>query len=177
MKKAPIYFPFLLALFMLFFGTVLFPHIRLMAFAPFLAIIYNRTTFVKALWWACLCGLILDLISSELRFGLQALGYCLTTVFLYHQKKHFFEDKATSLCFFTALISALATLTHLALMHIFGQEIAVAAQTFLTDVVIMSALDGVYAFLWFICPLRLYTYIQRVGWKVLFTKKKEDEQQ
>ncbi len=49
------------------------PEARLFAFSPFLAILYNRIHFQKALWLSFLCGLIIDLLSSEVRLGVYAL--------------------------------------------------------------------------------------------------------
>lgn len=175
MKKTPLYLPFCLALAAVFFWTVFFPWFRLEPFAPFLAILYNKKSFPKALWIAFGCGLILDMLSSELRFGLHALNLTLATILLYHQKKHFFEDKATALAFFTALIAGTSTLIQIFLLHAFDRGVTLSLRLIFTDVVLMSALDAFYAFLWFTCPMRLYTYIKKMGWKSLFKKPKEEE--
>ncbi len=175
MKKTPLYVPFCLALLVVVFWTLFFPWIKLAPFAPFLAILFSRATFPKALWTAFGCGLILDLLSSELRFGLHALNMTLTTIFLYPQKKHFFEDKATALSFFTAIIAAFSTLVQIFLLHAFDRGVMISLRLIFTDVLLMSLLDAVYAFLWFTCPMRLYTYIQKVGLKSLFKKTEEEE--
>lgn len=159
------------------FGTIFFPGIRLVTFAPFLAIAYTRVVFAKALWLALACGLILDLLSTGQHFGLYALNFVITSVVIFPQRRHFFEDKALALSLFTAVIAAFSTLLQLILVHLFDKGMLVSWKTFLSDVVGMSIVDGIYAFLWFTCPMRLYTYIEKTGWKNLFRKPKEDEEQ
>jgi hypothetical protein len=148
---------------MALFGTLFFPSIRLSPFAPLLALSYQRLTFSQSLWLAIGVGAILDLMNGELHFGLYALTLVLTTAVLYSQKRHFFEDKALAFSLFTALISAFSTL----LLMIF-QGVSMSGKSCLANLFLMPAIDGVYAFLWLTCPMRLYTYIEKVGWKTLW---------
>ncbi len=170
MRKVPLHVPFLLALTFALFGHLFFPYLRLSAFAPFLAIIYNRFHLSKALWTSFGCGLIIDLLSSHTRLGLYALNLVLTTALLYPQRRHFFEDKAFALSLFTTLIAALSMSIQLFLVHVFDKGIPISFKTILSDVIFMSMIDGLYAFLWFTSPMRLYTYIKKVGWRGLFKK-------
>jgi cell shape-determining protein MreD len=163
-------------------GTALLPHVRLLAFSPFLALLYNKASFVKALWIASLCGLIVDLLCSEMRLGVYALNYCGTTLLLYKQKRHFYEDKPVALSLFTALISIVSTLLQFFLISIFGQGFTLSAKLLLTDLAIMPLADAAYAYLWFTCPMLLYAYIKKVGWRNIYPKilfffsKKEKEE-
>ncbi|MBS0615511.1 MAG: hypothetical protein JSR58_03045 [Verrucomicrobia bacterium] len=170
MKKPPLYFSFLLALIMTLVSTAIFPSLKLMTFAPFFALSFYRVSFPKALWIAFGCGLLLDLLSSELRFGLQALACTVISSIFYTQKRHFFEDKPLAFSAFSALISLALTIFLLFLTYLPFQ-----VGTLLTNLIFMPVLDGLYAFLWFTCPLKLYTYIQKTGWKNLF--KRADEEQ
>lgn len=169
MKKPPLYFPFLLAFLMTLMSTAVFPGIRLMTFAPFFALSYYRLSFVKALWLSFGCGLLLDLLSSELRFGLYALASTIITAVFYRQKRHFFEDKALAYSAFSALISLALTAF---LLFLTDLKLHIAAV--ITNLLLMPAIDGLYAFLWFTCPLKLYIYIQKTGWKNLFRKADEE---
>lgn len=175
MRKIPLWFSFALALFATLFGSVFFPLVHLTTFAPFLGIVYHKETLSKSLWIALGCGVILDLLSSEMRFGLYSLNFVLITLALYAQKKHFFEDKPLGLSLFTVLIAASSTLLQLILAHLFDRGIPFSSSMIAVDVFLMSAVDGLYAFLWFTCPMRLYTYIKKVGWKKLFRKLEPDE--
>ncbi len=174
MKKPPLYFLFFLALFAALFSSVFFPSIRLAAFAPFLAISYYRLSYPKALWLSYLCGFILDLCSSS-RLGLISLSFVLASALLYFQKRHFFEDKPSALALFSASVAAALALTELFLLYLFDKSLPLSGASFTTEVVLMPLSCGLYAFLWFTCPMRLYTYIQKTGLKGLFRKKKKDE--
>jgi rod shape-determining protein MreD len=175
-RSVPLLFFFALALVPTIFGSILFPNFPLSPFAPFLAIVFYVVPFSKALWISCGCGLVLDLLSSEFHFGVQALTLIATTSLLYHQKKHFFEEKAVAFSIFTAVISSVATLLQLVFIPLFDRGISFSALSFLTDAIALPLLDGLYGFLWFTCPMRLYIYIKKKGWKSIFRKPLEDEQ-
>lgn len=176
MRQIPLYFSFSLAFFAAVFGTVFFPFLHLSFFAPFLALCYHASNLSKSLWIAVVCGVILDLMSSEFKFGLHTLGFVLATLVLYPQKRHFFEDKPLALSIFTVIIAAGLTLLQFVLIHLFDRGISFSALTFLTDVILMSIVDGLYAFLWFTCPMRLYIYIKKVGWKNLLRKPVHEQE-
>ncbi len=169
MKRPPLYFPFLLAFLMTVISTAIFPGIRLMTFAPFFALSYYRLSFSKALWLAFGCGLLLDLLSSEMRFGLYALTSTVVTAVLYMQKRHFFEDKALAFSAFSALISMALTA-----FLFFLTDLKFHIGALITNLLLMPAIDGLYAFLWFTCPMKLYIYIQKTGWKNLLKKADEE---
>ncbi len=170
MRQVPLLFPFGLALFFSLFGTAFLPNVHLLAFSPFFALLYNRKSFIAALWIAALCGLSIDLLSSNLRLGLHALTACLTTLVLYQQKKHFFEDKPLALSLFTLLISIVFTLIQLLVISIFERALPFSGKQLLTDCLIMPLFDAVYAYLWFSCPMMLYLHIKKVGWRAFRDK-------
>ncbi len=175
MRKVPLYFSFALALLATLFNSIFFD-IHLVTFAPFLGIVYHMTSLSRAVWIGLGCGFILDLLSSEMRFGLYSLNFVLITLALYSQKKHFFEDKPLGLSLFTVLIAASSTLLQLVLAHLFDRGIPLSGSLIGIDVFLMSVIDGLYAFLWFTSPLKLYTYIKKVGWRNLFSKSQVHEQ-
>jgi rod shape-determining protein MreD len=170
MRQASLIFSFSLALFFAICGTVFLPRVHLLAFSPFLALLYNNTHFIKALWIASLCGLIIDLLSSEFHFGVHALNYCLTTLLLYKQKKHFVEDRALALSLFTVIISIISTLLQFFLISIFDRALPLSGKLILTDLMIMPMADAAYAFIWFTCPLKLFTHIKKIGWRAFYFK-------
>ena len=170
MRQVPLIFPFSLAFFFAICGTAFLPHIRLLAFAPFLALLYNRCSLHRSLWIASLCGFSIDLLSSEFRLGVHALNYCLTTLLLYQQKRHFFEDKPIALSLFTILISVTSTTLQLLLISIFDRALPLSLKLFYSDFIIMPIADGLYAFLWLSCPMMLYTHLKKMGWRAFSTK-------
>ena len=119
MRSVPLLFFFGLALTFALFGSLLFPFFPLNAFAPFLAIVFYVAPFSKALWISCGCGLILDLLSSEFHFGVHALTWIATTALLFHQKRHFFEEKPVAFSIFTAVISSVSTIFQLIFIPLF----------------------------------------------------------
>lgn len=165
MRQIPLLFPFSLASFFAVFGSILMQDIKLLAFSPFLALLYNRLTFRKCLWIASLCGLAVDLLSSEFRLGIHALNYCMTTLVVYNQKRHFFEDKPIALSLFTLVISIVSTVFQLLLVSLFDRALPLSGKLLLTDLALMPILDAAYAFVWFICPMMFYLHIKKVGWK------------
>ncbi len=176
MRQIPLCFSFGLALVAAIFGSVFFPYLHLCFFAPFLALTYHASTLSKSLWLSLVCGVILDLLSSEFKFGIYTLTFVLATLILYAHKRHFFEDKPLALSIFTAIISGVLTILQFVLVHLFDRGIPFSTLTVLTDVIFMSAIDGVYAFLWFTCPIRLYIYTKKVGWKNLLRKPQHEEE-
>lgn len=164
-------FPFLLALFTACFATAFFPNLRLIAFAPFLALVYLRKDFPRSLWLAFWCGLIMDCLTSQFFLGLQALNYLLATLLLYRQKRHFFEDKSLSLPLFTAIVSLVSTILHWMFLYALDKKIPMTWKFAAIDLLIMPLLDAVYAFVWFTCPMQFYHYVRKVGWKKLFFKE------
>jgi rod shape-determining protein MreD len=161
MKSVPLLFFFGLALVFALFGSIVFPFFPLAPFAPFLAIVFYRTSFSKALWIGFGCGLILDLLSSEFHFGTHALTLTVSSALLFYRKKHFFEDKPLAFSIFVSVISSISMLLQLAFIHLFDRGISFSLATFITDGIVLPLFDGLYSFLWFICPMRLYIYIKK----------------
>ncbi len=163
--------PFFLALFYAILGTVLFPSLRLIAFAPFLGLAFMRTSLISSLWLAFLSGLIIDLLSAELRFGTYALNSSLTPLILYNQKRHFFEDKPLSLSLFTLFFSLISTLLQLLLF----KEVTFTWKLALTDLFVMPLCDALYALFWFTIPLKIIAYLKKGTWRRFLTKQTEEE--
>jgi rod shape-determining protein MreD len=167
--------PFFLALFALFFSSALFPTVKLFAFAPFLALVYTRKSFIASLWMATLAGCLVDLVTSGHRFGTSGLIYCLTTFLVYHQKRHFFDEKPLALALFTILISFVYTGFNLIAMLFSERSIPLSGEFFLTEFIGMPFLDAVYAFFWFTCPLKAYARLKRYQWKKPPTEEEVEE--
>lgn len=169
-----LYPPFLLAFAVAIMGTVFFPAIRLFAFAPFLALVFIRADFITSLWIAALTGLIIDLLSSQMRFGAYSFSYCLTALVVYHQKRHFFVEKPLALALYTAVISTVCSALELVFLYAFDAHPPLNLRLILTDVMGMSLVDAVYAFICFTCPMKIYPYLKRLAnFKQLLFKKNE----
>lgn len=161
MKKKSLWISLALACLFLWVGSAFFPHFRVWPFAPFLAILFHRTTFIQALWSSFFCGLAMDLTSSQFSFGLLALSHSITTLFLYGQKRHFFEDKIITFSLYSALISTSLSFILILLSSLSEKQVPITPSLFFSDILIMPFLDAIYAFLWFTLPTALYSYARR----------------
>ena len=178
MKRSKIWPYFLIALFFTLFYQSLFPTIRILAFAPFLAIAYGRLQLTASLWAAALSGLMIDLLSSSLPFGIHSLNYALVTLLL-HRYRHYFVDKPIGLASFTWVFSLFSTGLQKALFLLFGIELPFTLQGVITDFLATPFLDALYAFLAFSCPIILYLSLRKLWFRFLFlreeTKRKNEE--
>jgi rod shape-determining protein MreD len=141
----------------------LFPGWRLMFFAPFLVILYYQKSFITCLWISLACGLLLDLLSSHERIGLNAADYCLTTFILYKQRRHFFADSLSTLPLMTLFFSFISTLLQLCLIYVFQNKVNISWQWAFTDLVAFPVLDATYAFVIFILPFLFFGKRPRRG--------------
>ncbi|NGX37574.1 MAG: hypothetical protein K1000chlam2_00730 [Chlamydiae bacterium] len=144
-------FPFLLALFALLFSTSIFPFLRLLVFTPFFAIAFQKKTFLQSLWIAALCGLLVDLMSSNTRFGLYSLSHVICAGATYRFRRHFFEESILSIPLYTGLISFTLSLIQTLLIYP-----SLFFSLFFTSCLLMPLADVAYAFFWFTCPLMVY---------------------
>lgn len=170
MRSLSLWISFSLACFCALFGTTFLAEIRLLAFTPFFAILYHRVNFSKALWISFFCGLLLDMLSSQFRFGLFALSHVFVSFLLYKQKKHFFEEKAIALSLYSILISFCLS-SFLLLFSCLSHEITCSWPLLFSDLILMPFLDGLYAFFWFTCPLSLIVYFKKHGLRKLLPQK------
>jgi rod shape-determining protein MreD len=146
MKKG-LFLPFLLAIFAMLISSALFPAFKLMAFAPFLALVFMRRTLLISLWIAALVGFLLDLLGSG-PYGLHMLGFSVITILLYPQRRFFWGDEPISLGCYSFLISLLFSL--LCAIY-FGK---LNSLEMIRDLCFMSLCDGLYAGVWFGLPLK-----------------------
>ena len=161
LKKLPLWIYFILAAFFLFFGTAFFPLFKIWPFAPFLAILFYRVNFSQALWISFFCGLAMDVLSSQFKFGLIALTHTITGLLLYGQKKHFFEEKAIALSLYSVLISGFLSLFLLVFSSLSEKQIAITLPMLFSNLIVMPFLDGIYTFIGFALPTSLYFTIKR----------------
>lgn len=155
---------FLIALF--FALTPLFP---VLPFSPYLAILYRRSEWIKALWVSALCGFVLDLLSTS-PFGLHALQMLLVTLLLY-RLRIYFVDKPIGLASYTALISLAWTLLSRFSLILYDSSLPFTFKGLITDFILMPLGDALYAFLFFSCPFILYQLLRKLYFHFLFLKK------
>lgn len=158
MRDLSLWIPFCIALFFACLGTACSPALHLAPFAPFFALLCNKKSRFNCLWIAFGCGLIMDLLCSETRFGFYAFNYSLTLLLIYPQRHHFFEDKPLSLALLTLLISSLSTFTEQLFLRLFSSDFPLFGKQLLTDCLILPFLDALYAYTCFYLPLRYFRF-------------------
>jgi rod shape-determining protein MreD len=142
----PIKIIFFISLFLTLFLPLFFPHLNLLYFAPFMVMVYYKYSLFTALWIAFGLGVFTDLLSS-MPFGISSSIFCLTTAFLYPQKIHFFEDKASTPFIMTLLFSTASSLLKFLFCKFFEKKFAFSMASLCTDLVCMPFLDASYAYL------------------------------
>lgn len=130
----------------------LFSNLQLLFFAPFLVITFYNKNKLTCLWWALLCGMIIDLLSAQMRLGAYAFNYCATVMIVYSQKRHFFEDSISTFPIMTFLFSIVSTLIQVGMFYSFGHSISLSFEWVKQDLIWMPLLDAFYAALLFTLP-------------------------
>lgn len=159
-KRSAILFTITLALTL--FIPPLFPHLRLIFFAPFLITAYYQKSYASCLWLSFFCGLILDLLSSSF-IGLHALNYCLITGLLFPQRRHFFADNLSTLPIMVFFFSFLSTLFEAILIHTYDSSLTLSLKWIFIDLFLMPCFDAIYAFGCFIFPFFAFGKKRRRG--------------
>ncbi|MBS4168815.1 mreD [Parachlamydia sp. AcF125] len=147
---------FLVALLFTLITPVFFPALRILFFSPFLIVLFYKKKLPTCLWSACLCGLIIDLLSSHSRLGLHAFAYVCATGVLFRFKRHFFADSLSTLPLMTFFFSSVTSIILLLLVRMLEKNIQIQPSWILTDLLFFSAIDALYGFCVYILPAWLF---------------------
>lgn len=132
------------------------PKLRILFFAPFLILAIYQHSLTVCLWLAFFCGVILDLLSSSSRLGIEAIAFCLSILILHSQRRNFFADSFSTLPMMTFLFSLLSTAIGAVLLYAIEMHNIISFRWMLTDLLIMPTIDALYAFFLFIFPAMLF---------------------
>ena len=124
----------------------------LIAFAPIMTKTYFSKGLQSSLYMALLCGILVDLFSTQTHFGISALNYTLTTLLIYRLKWRLSPHKLYSIAIYTFLFSLTSTTLSLLMSGL--------PFTIQRDFLIFPFIDGIYAFIWFSCPLLVYDHLK-----------------
>ncbi len=160
---------FIYTLLYLLFLPPLFPSLRLLFFAPFLVFTFYHRGKITCLWLALLCGLIIDLFASQTRLGMHALNYCLTTLLLYSQKCHFFEDSPSTLSILTFFFAIFSTLIQVCLLYAFGHSLILSWEWIKNDLFWLPLYDALYAGIAFTLPSLFFPKMSKKRTNLLIT--------
>ncbi len=144
----------LLILFLYSFALTLilpamFPGQHLACFAPLLVFALYRYSKMACLWLALLCGLILDLLSAEMRFGIYALNYTLTIYLLFYFKYYFFEDSLSTIPIMTILFSYISAILLLFILYALNSQNIMSWEWVKLELIQKPISNAIYAVLAF----------------------------
>lgn len=166
-------FAFFLSAAALFLQAVVFTHLSLLVFSPWIAltILHSKRSsdLCKTLWLTSLAGVFTDLFSDH-PIGLYAITYCLCSFFLFRLRIHFLYERPFHLALFTILVSFVSTHLQLFFLFLFDRRVPFTGKWILSDGLAMSIADGLFAYLWFAGPLLLFSKLHRV-WNLFWIKK------
>jgi hypothetical protein len=138
-----------------FFGDALSPGIKIAFYAPLIVACYYRLPYIYCIWTSLGCGLVLDILSSQHMFAMHTLVYCLSTALTFRHKQHFYDDSISTIPVLTAIFSGTATILQLIVLYIQNMTFTITWRWILTDLILMSLLDSLYAFSCFTLPFIL----------------------
>lgn len=124
----------------------------LLYFAPFIVLAFYRCPLNRALWWALISGLFIDLFSSQTPLGIYALNYCLATFLLHRYKFHFFEDGLSTLPVMTLFFCFLSNLIQAILLCALGKPFYFSWEWVQSDLFLVPLQTALYAILAFTLP-------------------------
>ena len=159
--------PFLLACSFFLIQILTAKAVNIIAFAPFLILLFRSTPMLSCLWTAFFCGLIVDLLSFG-PFGVFSLTYTVTCMILYKQRKTLQDDHLVIFSLFNTAFSIIFTTLHIALLFMLGSGFPLNFSLLFVDIILYSFLDGLYALFWFYLPLKFFS---SSFFKIFFRKK------
>jgi hypothetical protein len=104
---------------------------------------------------------MIDLFSADTPLGQYAKIYCLTTLFLYRHKFHFFEDRLSTLPLMTSAFTIISYLMQLAIFMIMSKPFALSWEWAFQDLALLPLQMALYSLLFFTFPLFLLRHLKR----------------
>jgi cell shape-determining protein MreD len=163
---------FVLASAILFLQGVDIPGISINAYIPWIALlILRQKNFLKPLFGAASCGILLDLLSDS-PFGLYPICYTATTALFFRFRNRFHYDQPLQLVLFSALLSLFTSMSGDFILFLFDRRVPISGEWMLINWLIASLIDGIYSLLSVSGPLYLWTKLSRY-WTLFWLKKKQ----
>jgi len=161
----------LIALLAVMCFPILLPHVHLLFFLPYLVCACYRLSRFQVAWRAMWCGLLLDLLSSSGRFGLDTWALTFTAFLCYGLKRSFFEDKFSTLPLMTFLFSLCFSLITALLHTALASDLILSWRWVFTDLFEMAVCDALYAAVLFSLPFQLTRQIFKMRLYALSREK------
>lgn len=134
----------------------------------FLALLSLRLDKARAFWMGALSGLFLDLLCTEMAFGLHAFIFVVTMSILFPYRRFFFEEKWLPFTFLAFLFSCLSSF-FIALATTLMQKNLHWSPTFIVcDLIVFPILDAIGGYLLLIVPKLIVRFFKRtlIHWRL-----------
>ncbi len=164
--KLKLYLALLSSCLFFFIVPPLFPSWKVFHFVPWLALVITYSTFLRSLWSAFVTGLLLDLLSAT-TFGMHTLNFSIVTAYLFTKRRYFIKENPYNLSLFTTIYSFTLTLLYTLLFFIFDRRWLVSGKWIVTDLLLFSLFDGMYAYFGFTLPFSLWESLEK-KWKIKY---------
>lgn len=152
---------FFLALLATIFQGILIPQIQILPFVPFLSLVLMKCKPHNSLWIAALTGAFIDTLSDD-PMGLHALNYVIVVGLFTRFRNYFSFEKPLHLSLFSFCISFSSISLQLLLLFLFDRRIPFGGKWTFVELIGMSLIDTLYAFIWFAVPITLTTKLRQM---------------
>lgn len=121
-------FCFLLCLLVATLQPTLAASVPLVAFAPFLILCMQKKALLFSLWMGALSGLLIDLLTSQHRFGTYSVSYVLSLLLVRKLQRRSAGDRPLGLALLSGIASLIAILVQLPVVLYLDGSVRVSAQ-------------------------------------------------
>ena len=161
--------------FLLFFLTIFlqllldrtFSSFQINAYPSYICYLVTKFTLIKVSYFALFAGLLLDLQTSSIHFGIHAVIYTVATAFLFKFRHNFFLDKPFGIFLLTITFSLISTV----LIALFHTNLHVSFVSAISDFILMPICDGAIGMLLYFFPEKIHAFLKRKHFFIPFFKQ------
>jgi rod shape-determining protein MreD len=146
LTKKNLAFLFFAGLLLTMFWPILSTSVHIAFLIPFIITAYYQKSHIASLWYSLICGLIVDMLSSSHRMGLNGLSYTLTTLMLYDHRMHFFGDRKSTLPIMTFFFAFLSKIFFWILNYVFEKNFSLSDLPFIKELIFIPLINAAYAY-------------------------------
>ena len=160
---------YLTSLFVLFLQATSYFAIPVFPFTPFLSSLSLKKSMTQVFWISAIGTLPLDLLSSD-PMGIHSLSCMVTAVIAARVRQLFSSDSWIQFSVFSGILSFIQIPISTLFLFLFDRRIPFQGKWWIVDWPLLAILDAIYAAVWFIGPLAIYTIVQK-SWDLYWLRK------
>lgn len=171
MRKKYLWFFFSLSTFLTLISPSFLFHFRMHPYASFLAYIMFRNNTKTTLSFSFLCGLMLDLFSTEFPFGILCLIYIFSTGIIFFKKFLLIYKETLFIPIYTFFISLAISALFWISKSIMGFSNNLTFPIFFREGLLMSLVDTLFALIVYSLPIKTVLILRKKGFNFNFLTK------